>query len=52
MEHRKVLYVAERCVCELGEKGLKLTEVYPGVNLKRDVLDLLPFKVDVDLYNH
>ncbi|MCQ2520239.1 MAG: propionate CoA-transferase [Lachnospiraceae bacterium] len=45
---QRVLYVTERCVFELGEKGLRLIEVYPGVDINRDVLDLLPFEVEVD----
>ena len=45
---QKVLYVTERCVFELGEKGLRLIEVYPGVDLHKDILDLLPFEVEVD----
>ncbi len=45
---QKVLYVTERCVLELADKGLKVIEVYPGVDLNKDILDLLPFKVDVD----
>ena len=45
---QKVLYVTERCVFELGEKGLVLTEVYPGVDMQRDILDLLPFEVSID----
>ncbi len=43
---QRVLYVTERCVFELGKKGLKLVEVYPGVDPKKDILDLLPFKVE------
>ena len=45
---QKVLYVTERCVFELGEKGLVLTEVYPGVDMQRDILDLLPFEVSIE----
>ncbi|MDO4475779.1 MAG: CoA-transferase [Lachnospiraceae bacterium] len=44
---QRVLYVTERCVFELTPKGLKLTEVYPGVDLQRDILNLLPFEVEV-----
>ena len=33
---------------ELTDKGLRLIEVYPGVDIEKDVLKLLPFKVEVD----
>ena len=45
---QRVLYVTERCVFELGEKGLRLIEVYPGIDIKSDILDRLPFEVEVD----
>ncbi len=44
--HQKVLYVTERCVFELTGHGLRLIEVYPGVDRQKDVLDLLPFSVE------
>ncbi len=44
---QKVLYVTERCVFILTARGLKLLEVYPGVDVQRDILDLLPFDVEV-----
>ena len=44
---QKVLYVTERCVFILTARGLKLLEVYPGVDAQRDVLDLLPFDVEM-----
>ncbi len=48
LENRqRVLYVTERCVFELTEKGLCLTEVYPGIDMQTQVLDLLPFEVEV-----
>ena len=43
---QKVLYVTERCVFRLTPKGLKLIEVYPGIDAKRDILDRLPFEVE------
>lgn len=43
---QRVIYVTERCVFELGENGLKLVEVYPGIDPKKDVIDLLPFEVE------
>ena len=47
---QRVIYVTERCVFELGEKGLRLIEVYPGVDVERDVLKRLPFEVEVAEY--
>ena len=44
---QKVLYITERCVFDLGEKGLRLIEVYPGVDMPRDILDLLPFEIAI-----
>ena len=45
---QKVLYVTERCVFELGEKGLRLIEVYPGVDIENDIIKLLPFEVEIE----
>ena len=44
---QKVLYVTERCVFILTSRGLKLLEVFPGVDVQRDILDLLPFDVEI-----
>lgn len=44
---QKVLYITERCVFILTARGLKLLEVYPGVDVQRDILDLLPFEVEM-----
>ncbi|MDL2205452.1 propionate CoA-transferase [Eubacteriales bacterium OttesenSCG-928-N13] len=40
---QRVLYVTERCVFELTEAGLRLAEVYPGIDRDRDVLPHLEF---------
>lgn len=45
---QRVLYITERCVFELSENGLRLTQVYDGVDVKKDILELLPFEVEVD----
>ena len=44
---QKILYVTERCVFILTARGLKLLEVYPGVDIQRDILDLLPFEIEI-----
>lgn len=44
---QEVVYVTERCVFRLGERGLVLCEVRKGVDVQRDILDLLPFAVEV-----
>jgi len=47
---QKVLYITERCVFILTARGLKLLEVFPGVDVHKDILDLLPFEVDPNGY--
>lgn len=44
---QRVLYVTERCVFRLGERGLEICEIAPGVDLRRDILDLLDFDAAV-----
>lgn len=40
---QEVLYVTERAVFRLGDHGLELIEVAPGIDVRKQVLDLLPF---------
>ena len=44
---QRVLYITERCVFELTDHGLRLAEVYPGIDPVKDILDRLPFEVEV-----
>ncbi|MEC9367732.1 MAG: CoA-transferase [Pseudomonadota bacterium] len=48
LRDQDVLYVTERCVFRLSERGLELSEVAPGVSVQKDILDLLPFRPVVD----
>ncbi len=43
--NQTILYVTERCVFQLTEKGLKLKEVSKGIDVEKDILSLLPFEV-------
>lgn len=40
---QRVLFITERCVMELTPQGLELTEVAPGIDVQRDVLDKIAF---------
>ncbi len=40
---KPVLYVTERCVFELRSDGLALTELAPGIDVERDILDHMEF---------
>src|SRR5271165_1438545 len=39
-----VLYVTERCVFTLTSDGLELTEIAPGVDVTRDILERMDFR--------
>ena len=41
---KSVLYITERCVFKLCPDGLELTEIAPGVDLQKDILDQMDFR--------
>jgi len=45
---RPVHYVTERCVFTLRPDGLELTEVAPGIDIRSQILELLPFTPILD----
>ncbi|MBS1161957.1 MAG: acyl CoA:acetate/3-ketoacid CoA transferase [Proteobacteria bacterium] len=41
---KSVLYITERCVFKLTAAGLELTEIAPGIDLQKDILDKMTFR--------
>ena len=44
---QEVLYVTERCVMRLTDSALEVTEIAPGIDLQRDILDQAGFALAV-----
>lgn len=42
--NQNVLYITDRCVFKLTDKGLKLTEVAPGIDIESQILAYMDFK--------
>lgn len=41
--NKKVLFITDRCVFQLTPNGLMLTEIAPGIDIQRDILDNMEF---------
>jgi propionate CoA-transferase len=44
MNKLDVVFITERCVFALTDKGVELTEIAPGVDLEKDILAFMDFK--------
>lgn len=41
---KEILFISERCVMRLTPDGLMLTEIAPGVDMERDIMDKMEFR--------
>ncbi|WP_136681304.1 CoA-transferase [Neptunomonas sp. XY-337] len=47
---QNVLFITERAVFKLTPQGVKLIEIAPGVDIQKDILDLMEFKPIIEEY--
>lgn len=47
-KQQDVMYITERAVFKLTPEGLELVEYAPGVDIQKDILDLIPFPIVVN----
>jgi propionate CoA-transferase len=45
--NQKVLYITERCVFRLTDGHMVLTEIAPGIDLQKDILDKMDFRPEI-----
>ena len=44
---QKILYITERCVFGIHSNGIELIEIAPGIDLEKDILQLMEFKPQI-----
>ena len=44
---QEVIYITERCVIKLKDSGLVATEIMPGIDPQRDIIDVSEGRVQI-----